>query len=83
MPKPKGNIRHTILKPVCWRWYFGLIKNEKLIQSEVKVFDLLEEGSSSIKQFAQKEDIFDMINDVHLAVGHGGWNRMIKKNTNS
>ena len=36
------------------------------------------EGSSSIKYFVQKEDIFDVIHDAHLAIGHGR-NRMIKE----
>ena len=27
----------------------------------------------------QKEDIFDVIHDSHLAIGHGGRNRMIKE----
>ena len=39
----------------------------------------LETGSSSIKYYVQKEDIFDVIHDAHLAIGHGGRNRMIKE----
>ena len=37
------------------------------------------EGSSSIKYYVQKEDIFDVIHDAHLAIGHGGRNRMMKE----
>ena len=38
--------------------------------------------SSSIKYYVQKEGIFDVIHDAHLAIGNGGRNRMIKKNIN-
>ena len=37
------------------------------------------EGSSSIKYYVQRKDIFDVINDTHLAIGHGGRNWMIKE----
>ena len=39
----------------------------------------LETGSSSIKYYVQKEDIFDVIHDAHLAIDHGGQNQMIKE----
>ena len=37
------------------------------------------EESSSTKHYAQKEDMFDVIHDAHLAIGHSGRNRMIKE----
>ena len=37
------------------------------------------EGSSSIKYYVQTEDTFDVIHDAHLAIGHGGRNRVIKE----
>ena len=37
------------------------------------------EGSPSIKYYVQKEDIFDVIHDAHLAIGRVGRNRMIKE----
>ena len=45
----------------------------------VKLIYPVAEGSSSIKYYVQKEDIFDVIHDAHLAIGHGGRNRMIKE----
>ena len=35
--------------------------------------------SSSIKYYVQKEDIFDVIYNAHLAIGHDGRNRMTKE----
>ena len=32
------------------------------------------EGSSSLKYYVQKEDMFDVIHDADLAIGHGGQN---------
>ena len=32
-----------------------------------------------MKYSVQKEDIFDVIHDAHLAIGHGGRDRMIKE----
>ena len=37
------------------------------------------EGSLSIKYYVEKEDIFDVIHDAHLAIGHDGRNRIIKE----
>ena len=45
----------------------------------VKLIYPVAEGSSSVKYYVQKEDIFDVIHDAHLAIGHGGRNRMIKE----
>ena len=45
----------------------------------VKLIYPVAEGSASIKYYVQKKDIFDVIHDAHLAIGHGGRNRMIKK----
>ena len=36
-------------------------------------------GRSSIKYYVQKEDISDVSRDVHLAIGLGGQNQMIKE----
>ena len=45
----------------------------------VKLFYPVAGGSSSIKYYVQKEDIFDVMHDAHLAIGHVGRNRMIKE----
>ena len=45
----------------------------------IKLIYPVVEGSSSIKNYVQKEDIFDVIHDAYLAIGHGGRNRMIKE----
>ena len=45
----------------------------------VKLIYPVAEGSTSIKYYVQKKDIFDVIHDAHLAVGHGGRNGMIKE----
>ena len=41
------------------------------------------EGSLSIKYYVEKEDIFDVIHDAHLAIGHGGRNHKQKKHKQS
>ena len=45
----------------------------------VKLIYPVTEGSSLIKCYVQKEDIFDVIHDTHQAIGHGGRNRMMKE----
>ena len=45
----------------------------------VKLIYPVAEESSSTKHYAQKEDMFDVIHDAHLAIGHSGRNRMIKE----
>ena len=47
------------------------------IGNTVKLIYPVAEGTFSIKCYVQKEDIFDAIHDAHLAIGHGGRNRMI------
>ena len=49
------------------------------IGNTVKLIYTVAEGSSSIKYYVQKEDIFDVTHDAHLAIGHGGRDRMIKE----
>ena len=49
------------------------------IGNTVKLIYPVAEGSSSIKYYVQKDDIFDVIHDAHLAIVHGGRNRMIHK----
>ena len=49
------------------------------IGNTVKLIYPVAEGSSSIKYYVQKEDIFDVIDDAHLAICHGGRNRIIKE----
>ena len=60
---------------------YQLLKRYDFVQigNTVKLIYPVAEGSSSIKYYAQKEDIFDVIHDAHLAIGHGRRNRMIKK----
>ena len=59
---------------------YQLLKRYDVVQigNTVKLIYPVAEGSSSIKYYVQKEDIFDVIHDAHLAIGHGGRNRMIK-----
>ena len=45
----------------------------------VKLIYPVAEESFSIRYYLQKEDIFHVIHDAHLAIGHGGRNRMIKE----
>ena len=58
-----------------------MLKRYDVVQigNTVKLIYPVAEGSSSIKYYVQKEDIFDVIHDAHLAIGHGGRNRMIKE----
>ena len=61
--------------------YYQLLKRYDVVQigNAVKLIYPVAEGSSSIKYYVQKEDIFDVIHDAHLAIGYGGRNRMIKE----
>ena len=58
-----------------------MLKRYDVVQigNTVKLIYPVAEGSSSIKYYVQKEDIFDVIHDAHLAIGHGGRNQMIKE----
>ena len=60
---------------------YQLLKRYDIVQirNTVKLIYPVAEGSSSIKYDVQKEDIFDVIHDAHLAIGDGGRNRMIKE----
>ena len=60
---------------------YQLLKRYDVAQigNTVKLIYPVAEGSSSIKYYVQKEDIFDVIHDVHLAIGHGGRNQTIKE----
>ena len=60
---------------------YQLLKRYDVVQTgnTVKLIYPVGEGSSSIKYYVQKEDTFDVIVDAHLAIGHGGRNRMIKE----
>ena len=60
---------------------YQLLKQYDVVQigNTVKLIYPVAEGSSSIKYYVQKEDIFDVIHYAHLAIGHGGRNRMINK----
>ena len=59
---------------------YQLLKRYDVVQigNTVKLIYPVAEGSSSKKYYVQKEDIFDIIHDTHLAIGHSGRNRMIK-----
>ena len=37
------------------------------------------EGSTSIKYYVQIEDIFNVIHEAHVSIGHTGRNRMVKE----
>ena len=58
-----------------------LLKRYDVVQigNTVKLIYPVAEGSSPIKYFVQKEDIFDVIHDAHLAICHGRRNPMIKE----
>ena len=58
-----------------------MLKRYDVVQigNAVKLIYPVAEGSSSVKYYVQKEDIFDVIHDAHLAIGHGGRNRIIKE----
>ena len=60
---------------------YQLLKWYDVVQigNTVKVIYPIAEGSSSRKYNAQKEDISDVIHDAHLAIGHGGRNRVIRE----
>ena len=58
-----------------------MLKRYDVVQigNTVKLIYPVAEGRSSTKYYVQKEDIFDVIHDAHLAIRHGGRNRMIKE----
>ena len=60
---------------------YQLLKRYDVVEvgNTVKLIYPVAGGSSSIKYNVQKEDIFDVIHDAHLAIGHGGRNGMIKE----
>ena len=60
---------------------YQLLKRYDAVQigNTVKLIYPITEMSSSIKYYVQKEDIFDVIHDAHLAIGRSGGNRMIKE----
>ena len=62
-----------------------MLKRYDIVQigNTVKLIYPVAEGSSSIKYYVQKEDIFDVIHDAHLAIGHGGRNHKQKKHKQS
>ena len=55
---------------------YQLLKWYDIVQigNTVKLIYPAEEGSSSIKYYVRKEEIFDVIHDAHLAIVHGGRN---------
>ena len=58
-----------------------LLKSYHVVQIgiTVKLIYPVAEGSSSISYYVQKENIFDVIQDAHLAIDHGGRNPVIKE----
>ena len=60
---------------------YQLLKRYDVVQTgnTVKLIYPVAEGSSSIKYYVQKEDVFDVIHDAHLVIAHDGRNRMIKE----
>ena len=55
---------------------YQLLKWYDVVQigNTVKLIYPVVEGSSSIKYYVRKEEIFDVIHDAHLAIVHGGRN---------
>ena len=60
---------------------YQLLKRYDVVQigNAIKLIYPVAEGSFSIKYYVQKEYIFDVIHYAHLAISHGGRNRMIKE----
>ena len=60
---------------------YQLLKRYDVVQigNTVKFIYPVAERSSLIKYYVEKEDIFDVMHDAHLAIGHGGRSRMIKE----
>ena len=60
---------------------YQLLKRYDVVQigNTIKLIYSVPEESFSIKYYVQKEDIFDVIHGPRLAIGHGGWIRMIKE----
>ena len=60
---------------------YQLLKRYDVVQigNTAKLIYPVAEGSLSIKYYVEKEDIFDVIHDAHLAIGHGEGNRMTKE----
>ena len=58
-----------------------MLKRYDVVQigNTVKLIYLVAEGNSLIKYYIQKEDIFDVVHDTHLAIGHAGRNRKMKE----
>ena len=54
-----------------WPKDYQLLKRYNVIQigNTVKLIYPVAEGSSLVKYYEQKEDIFDVIHDAHLAIG--------------
>ena len=60
---------------------YQLLKRYDVVQignTVILIYPVAEENSS-MKYYARKEDIFGVVHQVHLAIGHGGRNRMIKE----
>ena len=55
---------------------YQLLKWYDIVQigNTVKLIYPAAEGSSSIKYYVRKEEMFDVIHDAHLAIVHGGRN---------
>ena len=60
---------------------YQLLKSYNVVQTgnTVKIIYPVAEGNSSIKHYVRTEDIFGVIHDAHLAIGHGGRNLMIRE----
>ena len=58
---------------------YPLLKRYEVVQfgNAIKLIYPVAEGNFSITYYLRKEDIFGVIHDAHLAIGHSGRNRMI------
>ena len=61
--------------------YYQLLKRYYVVQigSTVKLIYPVVEGNSSIRYCLRKEDVFGVIDNANLGIGHDGRNRMIKE----
>ena len=60
---------------------YQLLKRYNVVQiwNTMKLIYPVAEGNSSIKHYATKEDIFGMIHDAYITIGHGEQNWMTKE----
>ena len=69
IPKLKRGQRKREPRDQFWKLY-----DVAKIGNTAKLIYLVAEKDYSVKCYVRKEDIFGVIHDAHLAIGHGGQN---------